>query len=262
MRIKEIVLITHNGVFHADDVMCAALLDSASDLFKCIRTNDPSRFMDMDNAIIADIGGGKYDHHQQDAQVRPDGQKHAACGLIFRDYWKYIFEEEKTANMFRDKYIIPIEDQDNGVASNPLSMMISTLNSLDDSEDMGFDYAVYIMKTLILAEQKAEQKRIVGREYLQCALKEADRTGSKYVVLERFVPWQELLVPSNAQFVVFPSKRGGWNVQTIPTELGGREAKKPLPTEWLEMKPEGCTFVHQGLFIAAFDTLEHCVAAL
>ena len=80
----------HNGVFHCDDVMCVAIMKSAFPDIEVQRTNRPPKIYGND-VIVADIGFGKYDHHQPNAELRPDGKKYAACGLVFRDFWQNIF---------------------------------------------------------------------------------------------------------------------------------------------------------------------------
>ena len=75
-------LIVHDGVFHADDVLCAAMARSLNPDVWIQRTRrlDPMDIELNGNGVyIADVGGGKYDHHQPDAAVREDGAKYAAC---------------------------------------------------------------------------------------------------------------------------------------------------------------------------------------
>ena len=55
---------------------------------------------------------------------------------------------------------------------------------------------------------------------------------------------------------------GGYNLQAVPPQPESFEKRIPLPEEWLAEKPEGASFVHQGLFIAAFDTREHAIEAV
>lgn len=58
---------THGGIFHADDVFSAALL----------RMMNPDIFIERGNQVpdgydglVFDIGGGAFDHHQEDRRVR------------------------------------------------------------------------------------------------------------------------------------------------------------------------------------------------
>ena len=66
--------ITHAGVFHAGDVFSTALLKILfpdiiiSRVFKAPETPSP-------NEIVYDIGFGRFDHHQKDAEMRENGIK-------------------------------------------------------------------------------------------------------------------------------------------------------------------------------------------
>ena len=128
------VIYTHGGIFHADDVLCAALALRINPNVEFKRVFKVSEEDIDDDTIVVDIGGGKYDHHQSDAAVREDGKKRAACGLFFEDFWDKIFPDENSARFFEENFIIPIEDQDNGISKNPLSQAISAFNPEWDSE--------------------------------------------------------------------------------------------------------------------------------
>lgn len=113
---------------------------------------------------------------------------------------------------------------------------------------------------IIRHEVRARESDDRAKEFLVKEL--ADHIDDQHVVLTRFVPWQATLVPRNAEFVAYPAIRGGWNVQCVPTELGGREYKQSFPECWKNEKPVGCTFIHPTGFIAAFDSKESALAAM
>lgn len=88
--IKQIIV--HNGTFHADDVICVAILSIINPAVTVSRLPLSCIPANVDDAtIIADIGFGEYDHHQEDAKCRSDGKKHAACGLVFRRFEHLLF---------------------------------------------------------------------------------------------------------------------------------------------------------------------------
>ena len=79
---------THGGVFHADEVFSTALINIVREYFKLPLIFPERGFnppMDDDKTLIYDIGGGVYDHHQKDAEYRPNGDKYASFGLLWRD---------------------------------------------------------------------------------------------------------------------------------------------------------------------------------
>ena len=76
-------LYVHGGSFHADDVFCAAVLSIINRNLEVERVLITGKDLtDIENGILmADIGGGAFDHHQEDAAIRKDGIKHSAVTL-------------------------------------------------------------------------------------------------------------------------------------------------------------------------------------
>ena len=253
---------THGGIFHADETFACALLRVLNPSLTIERVFKAPETISK-NEIVIDIGGGRYDHHQlEGVPCRPDGGKRATVGLVWDEVKDLLFQTQEAQERFETSFIIPVEIQDNGGEVNPLSLMIGAMNpTWDEAPEKGGEYfeeAVYFFEALIKREQKRETSVLKGQNIVLSALERAEKEKNKIVVLEQFAPWQELIVPTEAQFVVFPSNRGGWNVQTVPTELGGRESKKLLPAQ---EEMEGCTFRHSAGFIASFETREEAIKA-
>jgi len=253
-------LIVHGGEFHADDVMCAAIARVVNPDVQIERVFQAPVCCE-EGTVVADIGGGRYDHHQQDAEKRENGDKYAACGLLLRDFWQQIFPDEASYRRFDDEVIRPIELADNGVVLNPFSLAVSSFVPNWDSEetmDQGFEKAVVFVTGFLERQIEIAKSELRARCLVEKALAQSD---GNIVVLPQFCPWQNTLVPSSAHFVIYPSNRGGYNLQTVPEKVNGFIPKENLPEEWLTELPEGCTFVHQARFLAAFDTGEHAVFA-
>jgi uncharacterized UPF0160 family protein len=85
-------LVTHDGSFHADDVLCHALLDEIVVGYDIVlvRTRDPAFTTPADNRIVFDVGGLYdpdrliFDHHQKDKPLREDGSPYSAFGLLWK----------------------------------------------------------------------------------------------------------------------------------------------------------------------------------
>lgn len=152
-------LIVHDGVFHADDVLCAAMARSLNPDVWIQRTRrlDPMDIELNGNGVyIADVGGGKYDHHQPDAAVREDGAKYAACGLLYEEWKDALFNTKEGQQYFEDTYVKPIEVTDNGGERNMLSHAIGGLNPSWDQKtdwDAAFYEAVDRMSAILEAER-------------------------------------------------------------------------------------------------------------
>jgi uncharacterized UPF0160 family protein len=259
-------IIVHGGIFHADDVLCVAMMRHINPSIKAERLFnvdglDTDAVVFESDTIVADIGGGRYDHHQVDGAVRSDGRKRAACGLLFEDLKEKLFPTPASADNFEREFILPIEDTDNGYEINPLSVAVSALNpSWDEtgSVDDAFAKAVDFLQAILEREIANAESSARAEAGIQEALTASD---GKLVVLDKYMPFQGVLEETSAKYVVYPSIRGGYNLQTISVEPGSFQAKTWLPEAWLSKKPEGCTFVHPGKFLASFQTLETALKA-
>lgn len=263
MKFNFDTILVHGGTFHADDVMSVALCEI---LNPCIKVKREFCVPDKlpETTLVADIGGGKYDHHQVDAKIREDGLKRAACGLIFEDYGHLLFSKNGY-KIFEKNYIIPIEDIDNGVGGgNPLSSFISSLNPFWDSADPetetkeGFRKAVDFCKEIISRNIARDLAMGKAKTEVEEALKGVTDNG--LIILKKYIP-PIMFVGTEAKLLVMPSNRGGWNILTIKVDKDSSKDIICLPEEWLENKPEGCTFVHTARFIAAFNTKGAAITA-
>lgn len=268
-EIKKIYL--HGGIFHADDVLCAAMAKVLNPNVEIVRTfRAPEDYIDAEaeksGIYVADLGGGRFDHHQADARTRESGEKYAACGLLFEVWGELLFPHASGREAFLNSFIIPVERQDNGGQRNPLSEAVKSLNPAWDSEetsDAAFEKAIALMQGILEQEMKNDDAAHRAEEEVKAdeARSEAAR-GDGIVIFSRFRPWQaELTKRDYSKLVVFPSNRGGYNLQVVPRSLKDRTPRVPISRDWLENKPEGCTFVHPGLFMASFEKEEQAVRA-
>ena len=248
-------IVVHSGRFHADDVFCVAMILMCypdANVFRVASVID--EYSHDPHTIVADIGYGKYDHHQPDTERREDGSLYAACGLVFRDLKDILFDgKPDAADFFEKEYIIPVEIADNGGAENPLSHAVSAFNPTWDSDknfDEMFTKAVIFVQSVIERAIIQLDAELRAHDKVKKALGDSD--GS-IVLLPDYMPWRNTLIDSSALFVVYPSK-GSWNLHAVPAKNGSKKPKKTLPEEWICKRPENCIFVHPQLFVAAFRT--------
>lgn len=264
-KINYAAALTHTGVFHADDVFSAALLKILNPEIEISRVFKVPEDVPED-MIVFDIGFGRYDHHQKDVEVRESGVKYAAFGLLWRKFG-HLLVSKKNVKKFDESFIKFLDDSDNGGVLNPMTIAVSSFvpNWDDEDQDMNaafcraVDFAISVLEREIARMQSAER----AEQEVNAALK---RSNGEIVVLDRFVPWQDVLIPSSAKFVVFPSLRGGYSAQAIPSILGGRDQKVPFPAEWagapvekLQEYVSGMTFCHPGRFMISTETVEQAV---
>ena len=171
-----------------------------------------------------------------------------------------IFGDNKNAAArFEKLFIEPVETSDNGGRKNPLSEAISAFNPEWDSEtasDEAFAHALVFVIGIITREINRAKSEERAKGIVEKAFRESD---GNVVVLPYYVPWQYFLIPTSAEYVLYPSNRGGYNLQTVRKDISTKESKRLLPEEWLSEKPEGCTFVHPGRFIACFENLRSAI---
>lgn len=258
---------THSGIFHADDVFSTALLKMINPDIRIERIPFvPNKL--PENSIVYDIGKGRYDHHQPDGEVRENGVKYAAFGLLWRDFGCLLVSETNVLK-FEETFVESIDRADNGQGFNLLSGAISSFVPTWDAEDQNMDHAFW--RAVKMAQQilSQELKTLNSAERAVSCVREAlEKSNGEIVVLDRFMPWQDVLPESTAKFVVYPSVRGGYNAQAVPTEAGGFDQKVPFPEEWAGASPEklgsivpGLNFCHPGRFIASATTEEGAVQA-
>lgn len=139
---------THNGTFHADDVLAASLLRLLKPELKIVRGNVvPNDFP----GIVFDIGCGRYDHHQADAKVRPSGIRYAAFGLLWNDFGE-AFMDAAHADAFDAAFVSEIDRCDNTSDTNLLSSLIASFNPIwnkKENSDEQFEEAVSLMMPVL-----------------------------------------------------------------------------------------------------------------
>jgi uncharacterized UPF0160 family protein len=266
-------VVTHNGIFHADDVFAAAILRMAyGEDLEITRTRDPKVIEAAD--IAFDVGGendpdrGRFDHHQRGgAGVRENGVPYAAAGLLWNDEISDIVMDTAPMSVswtsWRDimdrELIQGIDALDNGFAlSDPkeglegigrscsLSAVISAFNPIGDASladyDATFEHAVEFALGVLRRKEEEVTERLRHRSVLETALR---ASSGPILVLEEGVRWgswihelEEELGIEETQFVIFLNPAGTWMVQAVPPTPEAFAQRTPLPEEWAGKRDE------------------------
>ncbi len=264
---------THSGIFHADDVFSTAMLGMLNPNFTVTRgTAVPTDF----DGIVYDIGGGRFDHHMADKRVRDNGVPYAAFGLLWEVYGTS-FLSEKNAARFDREFIQPMDQSDNTGTDHALSDCISDFLPLwyeqsdPESFDRKFEEAVSFA-SVILKNRFARLN--AGDLGYAAARKKIEETKGPVLELDRSMPWKEACLEAlSILYVIYPSHRGGYNVQAVPKRAYGPENRKPFPRAWRGKSPEelqrltgiaGFHFCHNSGFLCVGESLEDArkIAAL
>ena len=275
---------THDGRFHADDVMATAILKEIFEI-ELLRTRDPEVLKELD--IVYDVGDGEFDHHQMDKEFREGGTPYAASGLIWRKFGKDVvhinepnLSEDEVSNIFRyiDRNLIEsIDASDNGIRAamtiipTPnISTIISNFNPPWDAdtenEDDYFHQAVKLAD-VVLGNALAQQISTV-RAKVHIAVAFEKRPKPELLVLDRFYPWARVLNSIDREkqilFVVFPREEE-YLLQTVRGYGGSLGNRKSLPEAWAGKRDQelneildidDAIFCHSGRFIAGAKSLE------
>lgn len=292
--IKKANLITHAGIFHADDVMATVILEKAIGNVTVCRVNEVPKNLDT-SVIVYDIGGGKWDHHQKGGNgARKIGSKegvpYAAAGLIWKDWGqKVIRKNASNINVLEvwnavDKMLIQgIDATDNGFVNNPNNQTVSTMSVCQQisnynpnwDEEESFDDA--FVRACVSARETLDN--VIRKSVSACKakniVKEAIEKSSNHVmILNKFVPWQRHLYYStnpkalDIWFVIYPSLRGGYNWQTVTTNLRDHIPMKAVPEEWCGLKGrelreitgvETAIFCHDAGFVGSAETMQDAI---
>jgi len=225
---------THGGItFHADDVFSAALLRIFNPYIEIIRG---FKVPDDFEGIVFDIGGGEFDHHFQGAPVREDGTPYSSFGLLWERFGRTLFKTELSFKKIEENIVIPVDKTDCTGIMNPLSYMISGFNKDwddDQSPDDLFFEAVEMAKKMLERSIKKCQSTENAHNAVQEAFK-ASEDG--IIVLNKFMPWGELIQEESPRFVVYPGVQGGWNAQVVPINNNTKDARVDFPLEWRGQK--------------------------
>jgi uncharacterized UPF0160 family protein len=276
---KKTTVVTHNGIFHADDVFSIAALKHVFPSFNLVRSRDPDVITKAD--IVVDVGGvydaptGRFDHHQRGgAGARENGIPYSSFGLIWRKYGAQICDGDQNVAKAVDSGLVSAIDAIDcgyveGVATGiSLSQTISVFNPSweeDDNIDQCFDEAVDFASRLLERFIASAAGGVNAKAIVAKAIETAE--DPRVIVLEKFTPWKRTVhaLSEDALYMVYPSQTGQWRIQSVPVEPGSFENRKSLPASWGGLSDkefqsvtgiDDAMFCHNGLFIAGAESFE------
>ena len=279
---KDVIgVVTHQGVFHADEVSAVAMLKVFHPLAANILVTRIPHQGDVNEAaeelkaagakevFILDIGRIfdpatlRFDHHQWGRGDSFYGK--SSAGLIY-DYLKI----NGFINKFVDKKLSPIiaavDANDIGerpAAPGELADIVSYFNSDDpynsDIQDGAFTDAVK-MVIKYFNGVKAKADKVANAEKLLASAKRV-ATDERILEMPNFIPfWQtaifELPGLEDIDIVIWPEpKTGEWKAQVVP-DAPDSFGKRGRKLTWVDPLPEGVKFIHKGEFFAVADSKE------
>ena len=283
------LIATHNGKFHADDVFGVTLLLQLYPDATVIRTRDPQRLAEAD--IVLDVGGvydletKRFDHHQNTSGARDNGIYYSAFGLLWQQYGLKFCDGDRHVWRRIDQTLVQVIDAidngqdlynvtDYGVRPVTVSDLIGWFTPLSASGDEQFDDQFFVavkLATQLLLRIQAKTRDVEQGERIFLDAYAATK-DSRYVILDRFVPHGHIAVKQpGLLYVVFPDVGGDWRIKTVQTTSGTFESRVLLPQTWRGLTneefsrvagiPDGI-FCHRTGFIAGAKSKESVLELL
>jgi uncharacterized UPF0160 family protein len=247
------LIATHNGSFHADEVFAIAALGLLGDPVEVVRTRDRDELaradLRVDVGFRDDASIGDFDHHQRDFdRARDNGVRYASFGLVWREFGAQICEGDQDVAAAVDATLVqPVDANDTGQrlaqslldGVRPLTAngIIGGFNARWDEtltpeqERERFDAAVALAQGILAREVDSAASVRRAERIVRKAI--AAAPDPRLVELPVNAPWKQLLVPETADavFVIYP-KRQGFGLEAVPLELGSFENRRDLPAAW------------------------------
>ena len=232
--------ITHNGKFHIDEVFSTVLLVNLYNNINLIRLDDINN-LDCTNKIIYDIGMGEFDHHQPNAKMRKNGIRYSSFGLLWEKYGKEYLRKINCKDIdyawksLDIELVETIDKIDNAQIEKEYLSNYTILNIIENfnpswncniDTDIRFKEAVKFADIIFQNEINSILAKIEAKEYLKQNYK---KFSNNYIILEKYIPYNDFIIEKDKQerieFVIYPSKRNGYEVRTVLN-------RKIFPKEW------------------------------
>lgn len=281
------IIATHNGKFHADDVFGVALLTQLYPDAQVVRSRDPEVLAQAD--IVLDVGGTydvetrRFDHHQLTSGARESGILFSAFGLLWQHYGlEYCDGDERVWSKIDRRLVTAIDAVDNGqdlytvsdlgTAPVDVSSVLGLFNPIGDDEDFDtqFHVAVGLATQILDRLRRSFRSAIAAEETFKAAYKASKDRRS--VVLDTFIPHGSVATAQpDLLFTVFPGATGSWTVQTVRPAGSEFGSRKPFPDAWRGLSGAelaevtgvaDAVFCHKAAFICAAESKEGALRLL
>lgn len=237
---KFVVLGTHSGEFHADDLLSTAILKHAlasrGISVRIVRSRVKSVLEGCD--IVYDVGGGMYDHHDIYKVYYPNGIPMASCGKLLND----LVTDGDIAEGLRRRLFYAVEANDNGyelprfVEPSKLSFVHSfnpTWAELGDTATAKktFFTVLELVKMVYERTLATVEADIAARDFIA---KSARYFGpnKEIMVLPKYCPAQEYARTHRELLATVYKRDDGYVVRCMPTFTRKYETRVSFPPEW------------------------------
>lgn len=277
-------IITHNGHFHADDVLGVATLLLIYPDAEIVRTRDEEIIETGD--IVVDVGQiydpekNRFDHHQAaGAGKRPNNIPYASFGLVWNKFGLGLSGGEEEFKIVEEKLVTPVDCIDNGV---PLSVSSfdgignytigdffeSFSDGKESLEEFDKKFREAVNVAIELLKREINRARLTAKDWQMVRQAYAEAENKKLIILPAGGHWKRVLIPQEALYVVSPRADGQWTAHAVPKAVHSFELKKGFPTSWAGLKGENLasvtgvldvTFCHKDRFLCGAKSREGAI---
>lgn len=270
------IIATHSGKFHADDVFAVAVLDVVFPGCELIRTRDPELIRTADFAV--DVGGiwdpqtGRFDHHQKGFDGRrQSGVEYASAGLVWRAHGGRCVARiaqaigypvqpdaaQQIAYAIDGDLVQYLDMSDTGAARNApgsygMSALVSGFNpTWLDEQQAGdaaaaealrlerFRRAMAIMADVLV---NAVKFRVSGMRAVDQVRQSQPLEGGRVLFVKNAaLPWGSLVrneMPKVLFVVSHNITEQRYLLHSVPAAADSFEARKDLPASWAGLQGE------------------------
>ena len=284
---------THDGGFHADELLSIAMIKvaiSEVDTYhgpdihvNVIRTRNLEKLKQCD--IVVDVGGGEFDHHSTDDRY-PNGVPKSACGKVL----EAVEPNDKLVKLLNIMGLYLVQSIDNG---DPISkakwikyqpshfswvgLMNPTYSERYDPEasDLWFNKALDMVEIVYRRLRQSCLDFMASKEVLSKCPRYLG--GALLELPSSSVQWKPYVLSRNhsVKAVMYPHQDGMWCVRMVPRSFSDSTPYHRFPEEWRSDAKAiagntqiaskgyslGCKFAHKGGHLANFDTKDHAIEA-
>ncbi len=288
---KNIIIATHDGVFHSDDVFAVAallaMLDAAPVVSAIIRTRDGDEIRKAD--FVVDVGGNynaernRFDHHQiGGAGKRPNGIPFSSFGLVWQKFGANIAGSAAVAAIVDKKLVAPTDARDCGVDLFEKKFKDAEPYDIDEfvhnlrptwQEDASiidtqFLEAVAFARKVLEREVAHAKASVAAEAILRKIYDEAP--DKRIIILGAFYSYERTLAAfPEPLFVVYPRQDGSWAAKAVRDDTSSFKNRKDFPESWAGLRDAefakitgvpDAIFCHTGRFMAVARTKEGATA--
>src|SRR3569832_1581299 len=269
------IIATHSGKFHADDVWAVAALDILLPGCTLVRTRDPEKIRAADFAV--DVGGswdpqsGRFDHHQKGFDgARPSGVVYASAGLVWKEHGARCVaslarthsgcelsgeQAQQIAYAIDGDLVQYLDMSDTGAARNApggygLSAVVSgfNLNWLDEQRagsaaavealrQQRFLRAMEFMRDIMTNAVVYRVGSMLAVEQVRAAERMED--GRLLFLKNGAMPWSSIVrneMPNVLFVISFDPTVQRHMLHTVPATVDTFEARRDLPRAWAGLR--------------------------